>query len=1021
MPVPLSNGRSTAKRKLLPPISTHLLGASTPGTQSQLLRSASDAVADVLGVDSSELPQPFQGLTLSSPSANTLSSLYDTYFSLSSSVYSSPLDMDWSLQNSLMQEHITRGVASVLGLEMSDIFRGDSFTELGGNQQAAEKLSAECKAAGLSVEPDDILACPTIAELETMVTPLTTSHTDTTSLSTSPIISPLSSAFGAHRSELAAAMVDQPPLVPLKAPRRVSRLKQQRQSRLINKPRTKYGPPSTGYEQVEHVLCLDSAVSRAVVVRPRAGPFEGQMVACLSLAGHSARSPSSCEINLEESYDARHLRSAKRAVKKAVYPMHRPEVWVVLRQIPRNSSGDFDRRKVQTWIQNANEDMYTRIMSAGHEEVVSGGASSTEFTSAVSSETMSWVGGRDTKELFDLSPMQRLYFHTPMGNGATRSHTEEYRFNQSVLLRLQKHAAVEDLHAAIEAIVGHHSMLRCRFRRVEDSWCQWIEPEIPSSYQFWTHTVASTDELEAIISFAQGSINIEQGPVFSAHHFLAPDGDEMLYLLAHRLVVDLNSWPVIAKDLDELLNSGCLTSSPSLSYPNWISQQRHHAQALGAHDNLDLKIPIPNKEFWGVQEHHNTYENTIKGGFTLDAELLSALEGDEQLATGDCPDLFIAALLLSFSRAFPGRSVPTLWNQERGRADLHARGSTFDTVGWFTSLCPLALDIAPLDDISEVLADTRELRRSAAEKSVPYLTTSLMDAQSAASFISTYCPMELTFMFARDAHDLKGQNGFLEQVSVPGKAPWSGTSDIGPDVGRISTFEVSTFIDQGEAEFRFLYHQDTMHQKQIQKWIRGFELLLRETLDQLRNPPPDLSPTSLPFMEATPEGLARFNQEILPALGLESDKVAGIYPATESQQSILINESLIPGSSLAQVIYELDTGDQPLDTGRICAAWQQVSDKHPALRTIFIQSISKSGLYDRLVLRHHSPAMLFFESERGHRAVQTVDNVPPISWTESAPCHRLIVCRSPGATVLKLEISQTICDVSLTWARSFYF
>ena len=1021
MPIPPSNQSSTETRRYLPPDYTHLLEDSSAESQNQLLESPSTAVTDALLVEAGDLQQPFKWFTLSDASTSTLCSLYDNYFSGPSSVYSSPLlNKDRRSRNSLLQDHVIRAMAGVLGLDFDDIFHGDSFADLGGDQQAAEELSANCKARGLAIEPNDIMSCPTIAELETMVTPLSTSHSDSLPALTTPIISPLSSAPSVCGSQHATAVLQQPPVVPLKAPRRVSKLMQQRQSELVTQPQPKRHPPSTSYEQVEHVLCMSSAVSRAVVIRPRAGPFEGRMVACLSLVGYQVGSPSSCDISLHDTYDPKLLQLAKGAVKKGIHPNDRPEVWVVLRQIPLNSSGDFDRRKVQTWVQNTNQDVYNLIMTLDQQEVVSVGTSSAEFTSAVSSGGTTWVEGGEEKEQFDLSPMQRLYFHTPMGNGATRSHTEEYRFNQSVLFQLHKEVDIGDLHAAIEAIVGHHSMLRCRFQCDEDSWYQWIEPEIPSSYQFWTHSITTIDDLEAIISSAQGTIDVEQGPVFAAHHFRTPDGHHMLYLLAHRLVVDLNSWPVIAKDLDELLSKGCLTSGPSLSYQNWISQQRHHVRATDTPGITDLEIPIPDRDFWGIQEHHNTYNNTIKAGFTLDAGLLRTLEGDEQLARGDCPDLFIAALLLSFSRAFPDRAVPTLWSQEHGRANTYAGGNTFDTVGWFTSLCPLVLDISPLENISEVLASMREVRQSMTDTSVPYFTASLMDTHSASSFVSAYCPMELTFMFSKDTQDLYGQNGFIEQIPVPGRSPWSGTSDIGPGVGRVSVFEVSAFIDEGAVEFKILYHRGTKHHEQIQTWISGFEMLLHETLGQLNNSPPDLSPTDIPFMEVTPEGLAQLNQKILPNLGLDSTKVAGIYPATESQQSIIVNELLIPGSSNAQVTYELDTSDHSLDTGRICAAWQQVSDKHPALRTIFIQSISKSGLYDRLVLRHNSPKMLFFESERGHRAVETIDNVPPISWTENSPCHRLIVCRSREITLLKLEISQALCDVSLTKCRLFH-
>src|SRR3569833_4573095 len=45
-------------------------------------------------------------------------------------------------------------------------------------------------------------------------------------------------------------------------------------------------------------------------------------------------------------------------------------VWVVLQRIPLTESGDVDRRKLRTWIQNINEDTYHQILSLdSHEEL----------------------------------------------------------------------------------------------------------------------------------------------------------------------------------------------------------------------------------------------------------------------------------------------------------------------------------------------------------------------------------------------------------------------------------------------------------------------------------------------------------------------------------------------------------------------------------------------------------------------------------------------------------------------------
>ncbi len=1014
-----------------PRIFTRLPGAADSNMQGRLLRSASVAVADVLGVDPSELPQPFGGLNRTQSITSSVYSQSDSYSTNLNSVDPSPIDYAWDPQSSfLIQKGLVTAMADLLGLKPDEISREDSFVDIGGDWEKAEELCANCKATGLSVQPHDVLACRSIAELETMITPLNTSQT--TARAPSIIVSPLSIDIGVRRPLHIATQMERPPSVPPRAPRRKSRLAQQKSPKSEDGAQIQYRDSSSYLAEVESILSLNEAVSQAVVIRPKAGPFEGQAVALLTLTSCSMRQSADCEVTLEAVYETNQLSSARRAVKETVSSDHTPKIWVVLQQVPLFESGNINRRKLQTWIQNVNEELYTQIMSANSKEDLAQslyknerqGTTLTdaimqdpyleELASVAQSEEVSWLPRYESNELLDVSPMQRLYFHTSMGNGNTQHHscTDEYRFNQSVLLRLKGNVDAEEVHAAVEAVVGHHSMLRCRFCPDGNSWSQWIDTDIPSSYQFSNHVVSTDDEVGEIISIAQSTINIEQGPVFAARHFHTYDGYQMLYLVAHRLVVDLKSWPVITNDLDELLTNGCLTSGRSLPFPSWIAQQRYHAQALEAPSFVACQISPPVPDFWGIYGA-NTYGSTKAAGFTLDTELVFLLGNNGGVFRSDYSDIFIAALLLSFSRAFRDRPVPTLWNQENERVALDTGTRVSETVGWFTSLCPVVLDISHSDDILTVLSLTKDKRHSFAAKGVPSFTASLMDAESAISFVSSYCPMEVIFNFAGDMQNIEGQNGLFEEISVPENPLSLKTSNTGPSVGRISAFEISAVIDQGEAKFEFLYPQQSRHQEQIQAWISGYKALLLEVLGRLKLPSPDLVPSDIHFLETTCEELAQLNQKILPALDVDPTNVAAIYPVTETQQSILINESLTSGSGNIQVIYEFDPGNTYVDIGRICAAWQQISDRHSALRTIFVQSVSKAGLYDQLVLHHHSPNMLFIESKYGAQALNTIENVPSLPWVEGTPWHRLIVCQGRGKILLRLESSRATCDVSL--------
>ncbi|KAI0910952.1 hypothetical protein F4823DRAFT_339748 [Ustulina deusta] len=830
---------------------------------------------------------------------------------------------------------------------------------------------------------------------------------------------------------------------------------------------------------VEQTLSLDDGVSRAAVVKPKAGLFEGHLVALLTLSnggpgGSNHSTNDDEEIKLQNAYYTRNLPSIRKAVESQVTPEYVPSVWIVLEKMPLDGEGQIHRRKLQTWIQNANDDLYRRIISIeskrelrkpsttwerrlsravskvlrveqadigmnlsftnlggdshAAEELavrfqsqgisieardVMKASSLTELAAlAKPEEVRSDEPEEAVTEMFDLSPMQHLYFQTRMGRDTARrkSHDGDYRFNQSILLRVKQSIGVEDLRGAIEAAIGHHKMLRTRFHFANGSWWQSIEPTISTSYQFAHHLVGTTAELESVATAAQFAINIENGPVFAAHHFHTNDGSQLLYLVAHHLVVDRKSWQIIANDLEGLLTDGHLLSSHSLTFKEWTLHQKHRAQTTTDCLGLPFELPARNWEYWGVKDTLNTYGSTVAFGFTLESEVTSVLEAaNKELKTDSC-DIFMSALLLSFAQTFRDRSAPILWNQENERAALDPNRDISATVGWFTYLFPLVVSVSPTDDVFSISSRVKDARRAAAKTSLSHFTANLIDAPSAESFAFSHCPLELIFMYAGTLGHLKSKNAVFEELNIPGKTIGSDTADVGQSVGRIAIFEVSVWMEEGEAKLEFLHHRDSKHREQIQTWIRNYERVLRQSISRLKDYAPGLSMSDVPYLGVTPEGLNQLNRDILPRLNINTSNVEDVFPATGCQQCVLVHQTLLPGSSLAQVTYELSTVGNALDTSRICSAWYQVTQQHPSMRTLFSPSVLKEGLYDQIILRNHSPNMLFIESGEVESPMAAIGNVPPLHLKEGIPWHRLIVCQSVGKAYLKLEVSQAICD-----------
>ncbi|KAL2157320.1 hypothetical protein VTH06DRAFT_6258 [Thermothelomyces fergusii] len=966
-----------------------------------------------------------------------------------------PIDAStsWSLlEEETAQARLLVLVSHVLGVSTDRVHPHESFWGLGGNEQLAVALRTACKAVGMDVRVKDILRCSTLAELQKCITPCP----------------PQDRRFATSAVEPAMA-----------APLEMSRA-----NRMSIMPEPKDGqlptPNRSNKTDIEQALGAEPGVGRIVTIRPKAGPLDGRLVALLTLSSvqTAPRNPAAIDLIPQSHalFAGTQVAHLKRAAEALLAPEAVPDVWIVLDGMPLTESGDIDLRRLRTWAQNMNENVYHQALSLEHQaclqspetdmersiqrlvgrvldipqgqigvnfsftqlggdeltavelvarcrdesiyvnvsEVLGSMALAELAAIAASRSGLAYKWDEETTDCFDLSPMQHLYFDTTMGGDLRRRPLLDgsYRFNQSLLLRLKRVFSFGDISAAVEAVVARHPMLRSRFGRGVNGWAQRILPDVAGSYTLNHSAVQSEFELENIIERTQMSINIETGPVFAVDYLTTNDRQQLLYLVTHHLVVDLPSWRTIIHDLDELLENGLLLSQRSMPFNKWVDLQKADALGPDPQSLLPFALQPGDYAYWGLQDAPNTYGDAAEISFSLSSELTAILQSScNQVFNTDSVDIHLATLLLSFAQTFQDRPVPVVWNQEHGRDPLNPDIDISETVGWFTSLCPININIQPTDDLVNVLRHLKDTRRSIPARGAPYFASRFYHYDKE-DLIAKDWPFEIIFSYAGSLQHLERDNGVLEQLPIPGSTLASPTSDIGPDVGRVALFEISAMIDQGSAKVKFLYNRFSKDQARIKQWAQNYEHLLLEAVGRLRDHPQELTQADVPHLDVTYEGLDRFNKDRIVTLRLASVRdVETIYPVTAVQQGILISQAQRPDTCYLHAIYEFASpnGD-PIDISRICTAWTQVAMRHAALRTVFAESVTETGLWDMVILRKSSPEMLFIDTAPAEDPVYELSNLPNLRPTPNKPLHRLTVCKAPTRTLVKLDISTALCD-----------
>jgi hypothetical protein len=193
-----------------------------------------------------------------------------------------------------------------------------------------------------------------------------------------------------------------------------------------------------------------------------------------------------------------------------------------------------------------------------------------------------------------------------------------------------------------------------------------------------------------MIAVTQNTIDIQNGPTFAAHLFEGHGVDQILFLVASHLCVDMVSWRLILQDFEEYLKTGSLATERPFSFQSWCSMQIEHCKANNYQSHLPFSVVPPDSTYWGMNDLPNYYGDVRIKKFSFgQKETALALDKCHQRLRTEPLDLFLAVIMHSFRRTFTDRSLPTFYNEGHGRQTWDSSIDLSGTVGWFTSICPL--------------------------------------------------------------------------------------------------------------------------------------------------------------------------------------------------------------------------------------------------------------------------------------------------------------------------------------------
>jgi non-ribosomal peptide synthase protein (TIGR01720 family) len=383
-----------------------------------------------------------------------------------------------------------------------------------------------------------------------------------------------------------------------------------------------------------------------------------------------------------------------------------------------------------------------------------------------------------------LTPIQLWFFE----HGFSAPH----HWNQAVFLELRRPFAAPLLRRALEVVGSHHDALRLRFARGAagvGGWRQLNAAEERTGLAVLDLAALPearhAEALEEAATALQGSLDLTRGPLLRTALFQRGAGrTDRLLLLFHHLVVDGLSWRIVLEDLRaayDRLARGLPAALPpkTASFRRWAERLTEHAWAGGHEDELPYWLAAPRARVAPLPfDLPGTAAENTEASVRSVAVELSAEETERLLREVPAThrthiqEILLTALARALAPwAGPG---PLLVDVEtHGREGIFPGLDISRTVGWFTAVYPLLLEIDPEAGAGAALAAVKEQVRQVPRAGVGYgILRYLCPRPEVAESLAALPPAGIAFNYLGQFDQVVAESSGLAPAAEP-TGPWN--------------------------------------------------------------------------------------------------------------------------------------------------------------------------------------------------------------------------------------------------------
>ncbi|MFD3262297.1 amino acid adenylation domain-containing protein [Paenibacillus lentus] len=460
-----------------------------------------------------------------------------------------------------------------------------------------------------------------------------------------------------------------------------------------------------------------------------------------------------------------------------------------------------------------------------------------------------------------LTPIMAYFFE--------QNFASPHHWNQAVMLHRGSGFDPNFIKQTLEAMILHHDMLRATYNHqgmnthVNN---RGLNGELYRLRSVDIRGAASlSDRIQDEADLIQSDICLEEGPLVSAGLFHTDDGDHLL-LCIHHLVIDGVSWRILLEDFNTAY--AALVNNETIALPEKTNSFRDYAYRMEKYRD-DFRV-LQEADYWVAQQQKKA------GKIQLDYDIQECQENSTRKLTSalsrsdtqrlllhsnqayntEINDLLLSALGLALKDWMSEEKTAVIYLESHGRELPDHDIDLTRTVGWFTAIFPVVLDMSQINPISHYIKMTKENLRKVPGKGVGYGILKYLTPASLRPNLSFTEQPQVMFNYLGQLDEMGEYDSFKLSNLPTGR--WKS-----PDGYRECPLEIDCFVQDGSLIIQVGYSEVQFRHLTIERFVQSYKQALLTVIDHCTGKTDkEITPSDVGYSKISLEDFQKLNELI---------------------------------------------------------------------------------------------------------------------------------------------------------------